>query len=195
MLLGILRSNQPRGVGKSSGNNRGACLPPTSSCLAVAVDPCDRFVYVSDSLTNRISAYTICSQITGTCPNADGALVQVAGSPFPLSGSANGPGPIVVDPFGNNVYVVGTLSNTLSLFKISTVSGGLTAMNPATVVTGSRPTSITIRADDNWMFVSNYNSGSVSQYSITPATGDACGCGSDYDRQSALWSGSEVGQW
>ncbi len=138
----------------------------------VAVDPCDRFVYVSDSLTNRISAYTICSQITGTCPNADGALVPVAGSPFPLSGSANGPGPIVVDPFGNNVYVVGTLSNTLSLFKISTVSGGLTAMNPATVVTGSRPTSITIRADDNWMFVSNYNSGSVSQYSITPASGD-----------------------
>ncbi len=77
----------------------------------------------------------------------------------------------MVDPFGNNVYVVGTLSNTLSLFKISSASGGLTAMTPAVVATGNKPTSIAIRADDNWMFVSNFNSGSVSQYSITPATG------------------------
>jgi len=33
------------------------------------------------------------------------------------------------------------------------------------------PTSIVIRPDDNWMFVSNFNAATVSQYSITPATG------------------------
>ena len=38
----------------------------------------------------------------------DGTLVQVSGSPFSLSGSANGPGPLLVDPYGNNVYVLGT---------------------------------------------------------------------------------------
>ena len=138
----------------------------------VAVDPCDRFVYVSNYLANRISAYTICSTvIQGTCPAADGTLLPVSGSPFSLSGNANGPGPLLVDPYGNYVYVVGTKSNTVSGFKISSISGSLTALTPAVVATGSQPSSIAIRADDNWMFVSNQNSASVSQYSITPASG------------------------
>jgi 6-phosphogluconolactonase (cycloisomerase 2 family) len=145
----------------------------------VAVDPCNRFVYVSDSLTNKVSAYTICNGSntqSQTCPQIpDSSLVQVSGSPFSLAGS-NGPGPLVVDPFGNNVYVLGTLSNTVSPLKISPISGSLTALTPTTVATGSGPASIAIRADDNWLFVTNFGSGaaggsSVSQYSITPATG------------------------
>jgi len=141
--------------------------------VAVAVDPCDRFLYVSDSLHNKINAYTICTTViaNGICPFANGKLNDVSGSPFSVSGSANGLGPLVVDPYGNNVYVLGTLSNTLSGFKISPVSGSLTALTPATVATGSDPISIAIRGDDNWMFVTNYQSQSVSQYSITPATG------------------------
>jgi len=139
----------------------------------IAVDPCDRFMYVSSSLHNKISAYTICTTVvTGSCALANGALLAVPGSPFPLSGSANGAGPLVVDPFGNYVYVVGTLSNTLSGLKISPISGSLTALNPATVATGSQPKAIAIRADDNWLFVTNYGSATVSQYSITPATGN-----------------------
>jgi len=100
----------------------------------------------------------------------------VAGSPFSLSGSASGPGPLVVDPFGNNVYVLGTLSNTVSPLKISATSGALAPMSPATVATGQGPKSIAIRSDDNWMFVTNFGSislggSTVSQYAITPATG------------------------
>jgi len=147
---------------------------PTDKVPAgVAVDPCDRFVYVSDSLTNKISAYTICITViaSGPCPNADGSLVQVVGSPFPTSGSVESPGPLAVDPYGNHVYVVGTLSNTVSPFSISSVTGSLTAASPATVATGLLPTSIVIRGDDNWMFITNYNAATVSQYSITPATG------------------------
>ena len=141
--------------------------------VAVAVDPCDRFLYVSGSLHNKINAYTICTTViaNGICPFANGHLNDVSGSPFAVSGSANGLGPLVVDPYGNNVYVLGTLSNTLSGFKISPVSGSLTALTPATVATGANPKSIAIRGDDNWMFVTNYQSASVSQYSITPATG------------------------
>lgn len=150
-----------------------AFFPTDKIPMGVAVDPCDRFVYVSDSLTNKISAYTMCvaAAANGPCPNADGSLVEIGGSPFALTGSANGPGPLVVDPYGNNVYVVDTLSNTVSGFKISTVSGSLTALSPATVATGIQPTSIAIRGDDNWLFVSNYGAATVSQYSITPATG------------------------
>lgn len=139
----------------------------------IAVDPCDRFAYVSDSLTNKVSAYLICTTVIlpTPCPAADGRLVEVAGSPYSVTGNANGVGPIAVDPYGNNVYVVGTLSNTVSAFKISSTAGTLTSMTPAVVATGLEPKSIAIRADDNWMFIANYNAATVSQYAITPATG------------------------
>jgi len=157
------------------GNPLGTVAVPSFETEAVpagiAVDPCDRFVYVSGSLHNKISAYTICTAVSQLCPLANGALLDVPGSPFALAGSANGAGPLVVDPFGNNVYVLGTLSNTVSPLKISPISGALTAMSPATIVTGSQPKSIAIRADDNWLFVTNYTSANVSQYSVTPATG------------------------
>ena len=102
--------------------------------------------------------------------------MPVPKSPFSLGGGANSPGPLVVDPFGNYVYVVGTLSNTISTLKISPVSGSLAPATTATVATGVGPVSITIRADDNWLFVANYGSTSqggntVSQYLVTPATG------------------------
>ena len=147
--------------------------------LGVAVDPCDRFVYVANNQSNTINAFTICNGLSTqnptSCPNTpggDGTLIPVPGPPFSLSGGgANLPGPLVVDPFGNNLYVVGTGSNTISVFHISPVSGSLQAGTPAVVATGLRPTSIAIRSDDSWLFVTNFNAGTVSQYSITPATG------------------------
>ena len=153
-------------------------IPTGSVPSGVAVDPCDRFVYVSNNQSNTISAYTICnglstqSQACPTTPGDDGSLREIASSPISLSGGgANLPGPLLVDPFGNAVYVVGTGSNTVSIFSITPVSGGLTAGSPAVVATGQRPTSIAIRSDDSWLFVTNHDSGSLSQYSITPANG------------------------
>ncbi len=172
VVLGFSVDTSTGALGNPVGDSQVSSVPTDQVPLGIAVDPCNRFAYVSDSLTNKVSAYTICSMVLmPTCPVADGSLLPVAGSPFALSGSANGPGPLVVDPYGNNVYVVGTLSNTLSAFKISPISGALTALTVPTVATGQRPTSIAIRGDDNWMFVSNFNSANVSQYSITPATG------------------------
>ena len=145
----------------------------------IAVDPCDRFVYVSDSNTAQVSAYTICTVVIpqGSCPLlADGSLHTVAGSPFSLSaGGTAYPGPLVVDPYGNYLYVLNTGSNTISPFKIAS-SGSISSLTPATVATGVGPISIVIRGDDNWMFVANRGNGtlggtSVSQYSVVPATG------------------------
>jgi 6-phosphogluconolactonase (cycloisomerase 2 family) len=147
--------------------------------MGVAVDPCDRFVYASDFKTNKVSAYTLCAVVQLTtmppCQVPDGSLHPVTGSPFVLSGNANGPGPILVDPYGNNVYVLGTLSNTISPFKIAPITGAITALTPATVATGIQPTSMVIRGDDNWMFVANFGGATVSQYSITPGTGALSG--------------------
>ncbi len=142
----------------------------------VAVDPCNRFVYVSNLKTNKISGYTMCNGAltqSPLCPaTPDGSLVQIANSPFSLAGSANGPGPMVVDPFGNYVYALDTLSGGVSTLKISPISGSLTA-NATVAATGVMPTAIAVRADDNWLFVANFGSSpaTISQFTITPATG------------------------
>jgi len=154
--------------------------PPTGLALSVpagvAVDACNRFVYVSNNLQNTVSAYTMCNGMPTAsaqyCPaTADGSLVAITGSPFNLSGGANGPGQMMTDPFGNYLYVLDLLSNQISTFRISTVSGSLTADTPAVVATGLQPTSFAIRSDDNWLFVANFQSATLSQYTITPATG------------------------
>ncbi|SPF48551.1 exported hypothetical protein [Candidatus Sulfotelmatobacter kueseliae] len=154
--------------------------PPTGLALSVpagvAVDACNRFVYVSNDLQNTVSAYTMCNGMPTAsaqyCPaTADGSLVAITGSPFNLSGGANGPGQMMTDPFGNYLYVLDLLSNQISIFRISTVSGSLTADTPAVVATGLQPTSFAIRSDDNWLFVANFQSATLSQYTITPATG------------------------
>lgn len=139
----------------------------------VAVDPCNRFVYVSGSQNSKVNAYTMCNGTTTQSPHCpaspDGSLVPVSSSPFSLTGGANGPGPMVVDPFGKYLYVLDTLSNQVSTLNISPVSGSLSA--GAVVATGSLPKSIAIRSDDNWLFVTDFNPPALSQYSVTPASG------------------------
>ncbi len=152
-------------------------IPAGSQPSGVAVDPCQRFVYVANNLSNNVSAYTICNgnstQDQSICPTnmpgGNGELVPVAASPFSLPGSATFPAPIAVDPFGKYVYVVGTGSNTISPFRISPVSGALTGLT--NTQTGLRPVSIAIRGDGSWLFVANYNAATVSQYQVTPETG------------------------
>jgi 6-phosphogluconolactonase (cycloisomerase 2 family) len=149
----------------------------------VAVDACDRFVYVSNQgPSNNISAYTICNglptQSQQECPPfgttvPKGGLVQLANSPFSLN-TGNGPGPIVVDPFGNYVYTLDMLSSQISIFQITQNSGSLTAKGVAnTGLQGatSQQVAMVIRGDDNWMFVTNFSAATLSQYSITPSTG------------------------
>jgi 6-phosphogluconolactonase (cycloisomerase 2 family) len=154
-------------------------LVPTSSTLGVAtgtvpsgvtVDPCNRFVYVSNSQPNNsVSAFTICSVISlPSCPNADFSLLPVQGSPF---AAGNAPGPLMMDAYANYLYVLDTGQNAISAYKVSTTTGSLTPLNPTPITTNAYPTSIAIRSDDSWMFVTNLNSANLSQYAITPSTG------------------------
>jgi DNA-binding beta-propeller fold protein YncE len=155
-------------------------FPVGAIASGVAVDPCDRFVYVSNQQSNTISAFTVCNGLSTqapspNCPTGPGtpydALVPISGSPFSITGSTDFPGPILVDPYGNTLYVLGTGSSSVSIFRISPVSGSLTAGNPASVATGLMPTSMAIRSDDSWLFVTNFSAGTMSEYSITPASG------------------------
>lgn len=152
---------------------------PTAGVVSsgIVVEPCNRFVYVTNLLSNTVSAFSMCNGLptaSSQCPaKLDGSLFAVKGSPFSVTGSANGPGPLVSDPFGKYIYVLDTLSNQVSPFQIGQSSGVLTAGTVAT--TGLMPVAITIRGDDNWLFVTNFNSATMSQYSIAPATGALSG--------------------
>jgi 6-phosphogluconolactonase (cycloisomerase 2 family) len=145
-------------------------LPTGTSPAGVTVDPCNRFVYVSNGQPNNsVSAYTICSATSfPTCTQPDFSLRVVTGSPF-AAGTA--PGPLMMDAYANFLYVVDTAQNAISGYRVSTTTGSLTPLSPATTTTNSFPTSIAIRGDDTWMFVTNLNSANVSQYAITPSTG------------------------
>ncbi len=149
----------------------------------VVVEPCNRFLYATNMLSNTISAFTMCNGLSTqspTCPaELNGSLTPVTGSPFSVTGPVNAPGPVIADPFGNFIYVLNTSSNTVSPFRISPVSGSLTA--GTTVGTGGLQTisqqgqlfatSIAIRGDDNWLFVTNFNTATLAEFSVTPATG------------------------
>jgi len=135
----------------------------------VTVDPCNRFVFVSNqSPNNNVSAYKICFAVSAQCQNADYSLQEVTGSPYAVG---NSPGPLLVNPLGQFLYVLNTGSGTISTFKISSATGTLSPLTPATVSVNSFPQSIAIRSDDLWLFVTNLNSANVSEFALTPATG------------------------
>jgi 6-phosphogluconolactonase (cycloisomerase 2 family) len=135
----------------------------------VTVDPCNRFVFVSNqSPNNNVSAYTICSAMSAQCQHPDYSLQEVTGSPYAVG---NLPGPLLVNPLGQFLYVLNTGSGTISTFRISSATGTLSPLTPATVSVNSFPQSIAIRSDDLWLFVTNLNSANVSEFAITPATG------------------------
>jgi 6-phosphogluconolactonase (cycloisomerase 2 family) len=138
--------------------------------LGVAVDPCNRFVFVSNNTSNSVSAYTVCSAISipNNCPVVDFHLTVVAGSPFAVS-PGDHPGPLAVDPYGKFLYVLDG-SNEVSAFTISSVSGSLATIG-AYATGGLGSNSIAIRSDDTWVFVANFTSSTVTQYAITPSSG------------------------
>jgi hypothetical protein len=137
----------------------------------VTVDPCNRFVYVSNAQPDdTISAFSICTIVSlPSCTVGDYSLLPIVGSPFPAGG--NNPGPLMLDAYANFLYVLDTASTSISVFKVGTTTGALVPNSPSTVATNSFPTSMAIRSDDSWLFVTNLNSSTLSEYSITPATG------------------------
>jgi DNA-binding beta-propeller fold protein YncE len=144
-------------------------IPTGTRPNGVAVDPCNRFVYVGNQQGNSVSAYTICNVVSlPLCPIADYSLLAVAGSPF---NSGNGAGPLTVDAYGGSLYVLASNADAVYAYKISSTNGALTPMTPAFVATGVFPTSIAIRSDDSFMFVANYTSGTLSEYGVTPGDG------------------------
>lgn len=156
-------------------------VPTGSGPDGVTVDPCNRFVYVSNggpgNNANTVSAFTICSTVSlPNCPDPDFRLLPVNnGLPFPVS-PGDGPGPLAVDAYGSFLYVVDTASGLVSQFRISPTTGSLTALTPPFVAASVGANSIAIRSDDSWVFVADKGPPAIiSQYAINLSTGNLAG--------------------
>ena len=157
-------------------------IPTGSVPTGVAVDPCNRFVYVANSgpgsNQNTVSAFTICSAINllsqPPCPNADFSLHTITACPTATGFCPAGdvPGPMAVDAYGKFLYVVNKGSSNISGYEINSNTGALLPFSGAPVAAGVGPNSIAIRSDDSWVFVANTGyPGTLSQYAISLTSG------------------------
>jgi 6-phosphogluconolactonase len=138
-----------------------------TTATSIAVDPSNRFVYVSNSRSNNISAYTVDS--------TTGALTAVSGSPFPTGFFPN---LVAVDPSGKFVYVANFCltpicnggNGTISAYAINGTTGALNAVPGSPFAAGLGPDSVTIDPSGKFLYVVSYGLG-VSSYTIDRGTG------------------------
>jgi 6-phosphogluconolactonase (cycloisomerase 2 family) len=134
----------------------------------------DNLFVANSGLSNNISIFSACIEVTPTCPSADGSLQPVSGSPVPANGL--GPTSFIVDPLLNFVYVVDTQSNQVSQFKYSPATGLLTALSPAAVSTGTAPGPGGITSDGAFVMVPDSGGSQIDIYRVnntTSSTGTA----------------------
>lgn len=119
----------------------------------------DHFLFVSSAGANQVSAFSACVAATLNCGSPTGVLSQVSGSPF---SAPTRPGPIIVDPAFDLVYVIEKGSFQISQYAFGAATGALTALSPATISTGVGPASGGITSDGKWVFVANTGASNLS---------------------------------
>jgi trimeric autotransporter adhesin len=147
----------------------------------VAVDPTDRFVYVSNSGDGTISGYmfsttngTLTPMTTG---NAGG------GTAFLLPGTTPSPGAIAIDPSGQFLYVTDQANSVVVAYTITPgtgpSAGALTLQSTPTYSTGSTalPFPCSIDPSGHFLYVGNTFTGTIVEFTILPTGALQAGTG------------------
>lgn len=133
------------------------------------------FVYVVDAETTsaKPTILTFAQNMT------NGALTPVAGTNS--NGGTNAgvaPSAIAIDPTGKYVYVTDKQQNEIFGYEIANsasgaagTDGSLTPLVSSPFATGGYPLGITIEPRGKYVYVANYNSNTVSSYSLNLANG------------------------
>ena len=122
-------------------------------------EPTAATVYVSNSDSDNISAYTV----NGTT----GGLSAIAGSPV---ANVSTPSAIAVSRNGFFAFATNSQTNKVTSFRIGTdgglllASGTATSPNPASV--GTAPSAVAISSDTEFLYVANRGSDSVTAFTI-----------------------------
>ncbi|MFZ1086504.1 MAG: beta-propeller fold lactonase family protein [Terracidiphilus sp.] len=135
---------------------------------AIASDPTNRFVYVTDYISNQLIGYTILDEGT-----ANVSLNFLPNGPF---NTGVEPSAIAINPGGRFIYITNQLSNTVSAYAIDLATG-----TPTTVVnvTGSPSNSteaepvalIVDPALGRFVYTANYLGPSVTGFALDPTAG------------------------
>ncbi len=123
---------------------------------AIASDPGNQFVYVTDFSKAAVMSYAV---------QANGALTEVSGSPF---SAGSQPTAITVDSSGQYLYVVNSLDNDLMAYSIA--NGSLTRLG--SYATGTQPDAIVIDpSTHHYIYTANFLSANLSGFQLNPTTG------------------------
>lgn len=139
---------------------------------AVNVTANGNFVYVANANTNAPAGTTDAQRgtISAFSVASSGALTPIYGSTATLPYAGVLPSASASDPTSRFLYVTDAASNQLYAYTIGT-DGSLTPLTNGPFTTGTYPDGITIDPSGTYIYVSNYNSGSISSYQITAGTG------------------------
>ncbi len=138
------------------------------------------FLYVANVGTGQISVYETCDKPSLNCSNANaspGDLLEITGSPFaaggePISMVMVNPA-VITPPSGTFLYAADHKLNRLLQYVVSPATGGLTAMSPPAVSTGTTPVWVGAFRNGQYVFTANNGSQSVSAYfMVNPAAGN-----------------------
>jgi 6-phosphogluconolactonase len=131
---------------------------------ALATDPVNRFVYVTDFASNQLIGYGVLSSDT---------LQFMINGPFR---TGNEPSSIVIDPRGLFVYLTNSLDETVEAYSIAlptgTPSQDVSLAGNAAITTDTDPVSIVVDPGlGRYVYTANYLGNSVSGFKLNPSNG------------------------
>lgn len=163
-------------------------------------------VYGSGSATNNgvesVYVYVVDAETTSTTPTvlafaqnmSTGALTQIPGTNANNGFNAGvAPSSIVVDITGKFVYITDKQQNEIFGYSIQNsitgapgTDGSLAPLVSSPFATGQYPVNITIEPRDKYVYVANYNSNTVSSYSLNLSNGSlGASAGSGFTTETA----------
>ncbi len=127
---------------------------------AIVSDPQDRFVYVTDLLTNQLLAYVA---------SGKGTLTPINNGPFTTGVYPDG---ITIDPTSQYIYVANYIGNSISAYSIST-TGVPSAVASGVYAAKTGPTAVYIEpASGRYLYTSNFLDNTVSGLNLNPNNGN-----------------------
>ena len=155
--LGVVDAFDVSSGALSAGTTYAAGTAPS----AVASDPTNRFLYVTDSRQNQLITYTILS--TGTLNPSQNPPTKT--DTFPIA--------ITVDPRGQYIYVANYNSADITAYAINTSTGVPSAIaGAASYATGAGPSCVIVEPGlGRFIYTANFIDNTVTGMELNPNTG------------------------
>lgn len=135
--------------------------PTGTAPSAIASDPTNRFLYVTDSRQNQLITYTILS--TGLLNPSQNPPIKT--DTFPVA--------ITVDPRGNYIYVANYNSADVTAYAINQSTGTPSSVAGASsYATGAGPSCVIVEpALGRFIYTANFIDNTVTGFQLNPNTG------------------------